>query len=103
MLWVFKRVSQKPIDIVGEGSENSQPISYQKSQQTTVEKSYAAIVFERRAMGASQSLGASSQTQWTTSEQDPKAVINAIFYIVVTGCDWQLLSQGFSKRKTVYR
>jgi putative transposase len=31
-----------------------------------------------------------------------RAVVNAIFYIVVAGCAWRMLPQGFSKWKRVY-
>ena len=40
---------------------------------------------------------------WSTRETDLREVVNAIFYIAQTGCQWRLLPKDFPPYSTVQR
>ena len=57
---------------------------------------------ERCGLGDSLTAAACSTARWATTHNGPRAVVDAIFYLLRTGCQWRLLPREFPVWGTVY-
>ncbi len=57
----------------------------------------------RPRMGVSQTpRPTSQQTRTTESSHHPREILNAIFYVLKSGCPWRLLARDFPPWESVY-
>ena len=57
---------------------------------------------QRRRLGLDRPVPAGSPVGWAATHADLRAVLNAIFYLLRTGCQWRLLPREFPRPGTVY-
>jgi transposase len=58
--------------------------------------------FVRYRMGVPRASPSDSQKQGRPKDHSPREILDALFYVLKSGCPWRLLPRDFPSWKTVY-